>query len=94
MDKLSLVVRRFAPPLSAQDVRLLALCSYDDPWVVAEPWRHRARKLAKAGLLEQNPDQKNQYRQTQAGMDVMRRWRELGWMEPLAPMAADMEQNK
>lgn len=71
------LVRRYSPPMTRIQLDTLAACPYDAP--AALPRRkYVTLALVAAGLLESHPENKNLFRCTEAGTQVVARWRAAG----------------
>lgn len=71
------LVRRYSPPLTRAQLEVLAACPYDAPARLPRR-KYVTLALVAAGLLERNPDSKDVYRCTEAGTEVVARWRAAG----------------
>lgn len=72
------LVRRYSPPLTDNQLHILAVCPYDAPVSLDARMKRTALPLVAAGLLERHPESKNLFRCTEAGTQVVARWRAAG----------------
>lgn len=74
------LVRRYSPTLTRRQLAILISCPYDRPACipVTATTRGAALVLVRLGLLERNPTSRDVFRVTQAGIEVVERWKNAG----------------
>lgn len=74
------LVRRHSPTLTKRQFYILSSCPYDAPRWLRDGEYRTARELTRLELMERDPTSVSVFRVTEAGAEVVHRWKAAGFL--------------